>query len=95
MTDDDYQKLMLATKEVALLLEKWLSVKRVWMIMEWMGINHTHIKLYPMHGLKSKYEEIFISWKYFDEYPWYLTSILGPKANMDELKKIADQIKSI
>src|SRR3989344_3796191 len=47
MPDDIYQKFMLASKKVAKLLEKGLEVKRVAMVMEGMGVNHAHIKLYP------------------------------------------------
>ena len=45
---------MAAAKKVAKILERGLSVKRVAMVMEGMGINHAHIKLYPLHGLKEK-----------------------------------------
>jgi len=53
-----YQKFMLATKKVAKILEKGLKVKRVAMVMEGMGVNHAHLKLYPLYGLNKKFEEI-------------------------------------
>ena len=51
--DDEifYWRLMSATKEVIDMLKKSLKVQRVWMIMEWMWVNHLHLKLYPMYGL--------------------------------------------
>ena len=50
---------MLLTKKVAKLLEEKLNVKRVAVIMEGMGINHVHIKLYPIHGVKEKFREMW------------------------------------
>ena len=37
---DFYKRLMSATKEVIDMLKKSLKVQRVWMIMEWMWVNH-------------------------------------------------------
>src|SRR3989304_10190886 len=51
MPDKEYGELMLAAKSVAKLLEKKLNVKRVAIVMEGLGGNHVHIKLYPLHGL--------------------------------------------
>ena len=94
MTDDIYQKFMLASKKVAKILEKALEVKRVAMVAEGMGVNHAHIKLYPMHGLKKEFKEMWAKEKiFFTDYPGYITTQLGPKANMDELKKLAEKIK--
>lgn len=53
MPEDMFKKLMVASKKVAKVLEKGLNVKRVAMVMEGMGINHVHIKLYPLHGIKK------------------------------------------
>ncbi len=50
LDDEKYKKLMIASKKVALLLDKKLNVKRTAMVMEGLGINHAHIKLYPLHG---------------------------------------------
>ena len=95
MPDEAYSKLMLASKKMAKILEKGLLVKRVGMILEGMGQNHVHNKIYPMHGLKSSYEDLFASEKiYFEKYEGYLTSLLGPKkADITELKKLAEQLK--
>ena len=55
MPDDVYTRLMSASKKTARMLEKGLEVHRVAMVMEGLGVNHIHIKLYPLHGLKHKY----------------------------------------
>jgi diadenosine tetraphosphate (Ap4A) HIT family hydrolase len=85
---------MLAAKKVAKILEKALSVKRVAMVMEGMGVNHAHIKLYPLHGVEEKFIE---SWakekKFFERYEGYISTQLGPQADNEELKRLAEQIK--
>lgn len=43
-----YTRYLMAVREVAQLLKTKLGVIRVGMIMEGMGVNHLHIKLYPM-----------------------------------------------
>jgi len=93
MPNEAYQKLMLASKKVAKLLETKLKVKRVAMVMEGMGVDHVHIKLYPMHGLNEKYAEIFAESKiFFDKYEGYVTTLLGPKTDLKELKKLAEKL---
>ncbi len=90
----EYLDLMSATKKVAKLLEKKLLVKRVAMVAEGMGVDHLHIKLYPLHGLKEKFVEMWAKNKiFFKKYEGYITTRLGPKANIGELKELAKKIK--
>jgi histidine triad (HIT) family protein len=95
MPDKDYERLMKATKTVAKILEKGLGVQRVAMVMEGMGVNHIHIKIYPMHGLnfKSYRDMIHPERVFFDKYPKYITTLLGPKATPEELRKVGEEIK--
>jgi len=94
MPDDIYQKFMLASKKVAKILEKALEVKRVAMVMEGMGVNHAHIKLYPMYGLNKEFEEMWAKEKvFFNNYPGYITTQLGPQLKIEDLKKLAEKIK--
>ena len=93
MPDKDYIDLMLATKKVAKLLDKKLKVKRTALVMEGLGVNHMHNKLYPIHGLDEKFKEIWAPDKvYFDKYAGYISTQLGPKKTAEELKKLADKI---
>ena len=93
--DKIYNKFLLATKKVSKLLEKGLKINRVAMVMEGMGINHAHIKLYPMHGLEKEFKEIWAKEKvFFDSYPGYITTQLGPQADIEELKTMARRIYS-
>lgn len=95
MPDKAYSSLMLVTKRVAKLLEKSLRVKRVALVMEGLGINHVHIKLYPIYGLDEKFKEIWSEERvYFEKYPGYITTELGPKKEISELKKLAEHIKN-
>ncbi len=94
MPEDVYSRFFLAAKKVIKLLEKGLGVQRVGLVMEGMGVNHAHIKLYPLHGLKGKFEEMLSEEDaYFDKYPGYLTTQMGPKKNSEELKEVGEKIR--
>ena len=95
MDDKVYSDLMIASKKVAKILEKGLKVNRVAMVMEGMGVNHVHIKLYPLYGLNDKFEEIWAKEKiFFDRYQGYVSTQTGEKVELDELKKLADKIRN-
>jgi diadenosine tetraphosphate (Ap4A) HIT family hydrolase len=92
--DEIYNKLMLASKKVAKILERGLNVKRVAMVMEGMGINHAHMKLYPLRGVDEKFKEIWTKDKiFFEKYEGYISTQLGEKVELSELKKLAEEIK--
>ena len=93
MPDKAYSRYLASAKKVAKLLGKSLKVKRVAMIMEGMGIDHVHIKLYPLHGLKNNFEAVWAPKKiFFRKYEGYVTTLMGPRANDKELEKIARKI---
>ena len=99
MSDSDLQEFILEVKKVSqLLLNYFPDVGRVGLIMEGTGIDHTHIKLYPMHGteymkqgerktIPSDYHE------YFATYPGYMASNDGPQADFTELENMAKWIR--
>lgn len=92
--EKDYLNIMNATKKVANLLDRKLNVKRTAMVMEGLGVNHAHVKLYPIYGLGGKFEEIWAKDKvYFDKYPGYITTQLGPQKSAAELEKVAKKIR--
>lgn len=94
MHDKAYNELMLASKKVAKILEKGLKVHRVAMVMEGLGVNHAHIKLYPLHGIDKKFEETWAKEKvFFDKYEGYISTQLGSQKDVSELKKLAEEIK--
>ncbi len=94
MPEDVYGRLMNASRKVAKILEKGLGVKRVAMVLEGMGVNHVHIKLYPLHGLDEKFEEMWASEKvWFNKYEGYITTKTGEKKSSEELKDVAEKIR--
>lgn len=94
MPEKAYSDLMNASRKVAKLLEKGLKVQRVGMIMEGMGINHIHIKLYPMHGLKDKFTEMWAPQEvFFEKYEGYLTTEEGQEWSIEQRQKVAEEIK--
>lgn len=78
MPDDIYQRFFLAAKKVGKILEKGLNVKQIAMVMEGLGVNHAHLKLYPIYGIEK-----------------YISTQLGPQADFEELKKLADELKNL
>ncbi len=95
MDNQAYSELMIASKKVAKILEKRLNVKRVAMVMEGMGVNHIHIKLYPLYGIDEEFEEIWAKEKvFFDRYLGYISTQTGEKVELSELKKLASDIKN-
>ncbi|MGC8479177.1 MAG: HIT family protein [Candidatus Micrarchaeia archaeon] len=95
MPDSEYSDAMLAAKLVGKMLDKGLKVKRTALVMEGLGINHVHIKLYPIHGINEKFEEVLAAEKiYFDKYLGYITTQIGPHKNISELNEIAEKIKN-
>jgi len=95
MKDKDYCELMKASKKVSKILDKALNTKRTALVMEGLGVNHAHIKLYPLPGLNSEFEETWAKEKvFFEKYHGYLTTQLGPKATPEQLKKVAEKIKN-
>ncbi len=101
MPDDVLQRLIIAAKKVAEILEKFYAdVGRVGLIMEGTGIDHAHIKLIPMHGtehMKRGEWKQYLSNKehWFDKYEGWISSAGGPNADMAELLKVTEQLRKV
>ncbi|MEK6917767.1 MAG: HIT domain-containing protein [Nanoarchaeota archaeon] len=94
MDQEEYNKFLLFARKVSHLLEKKLDVKRVALVIEGLGVNHAHIKLYPMHGLTNKFKSMQNPQRIFlEKYEGYVTTLMGEKANDEELKKLASKIR--
>ncbi len=94
MSDDIYQRFMLAGKQVSKILEKGLGVKRVVLVTEGMGIDHAHIKLYPLHGISENFQDVLAKEKiFFDKYEGYISTQLGLEYGISKLKLMAEEIK--
>lgn len=98
LPDDVLTKLMLATKQVAKLLDAKLEdVGRTAMVFEGFGVDHIHAKLFPMHGTASMTEWEPIESKvetYFDAYPGYISSHDSGRVDDEKLAEIARKIVS-
>lgn len=89
MPDDVYSRFLLFAKETGKELDETLGTERTALVMEGMGVNHAHIKLYPLHGLGSEFKSITPEGNvYFENYEGYITTKLGPKAEASQLEKI-------
>lgn len=72
------------------------DVGRTGVMFEGFGVDHLHVKLFPMHGTVSD------EWKqrnsktetYFDTYPGYISSHDAPRADDEHLAQIALKIKN-
>lgn len=94
MPKKDYLAFMDAAKKVALLLDKKLKVKRTALVMEGLGINHAHLKLYPIYGLDEKFKETWAKDRvYFEKYEGYISTQLGPARSLEEREEIAKEIR--
>ncbi|MEO6694004.1 MAG: HIT domain-containing protein [Ignavibacteria bacterium] len=94
MDDEIYSRFFLAAKKISKLIDQKLGVERTALVMEGMGINHAHIKLYPLHGLDVKFKEMHAGKNvFFDKYQGYITTQMGPKASDSELNKVLEIFK--
>lgn len=78
LEDEFLSKYMKATKKVIKLLKKWLNVDRIWTIIEWLEVNHAHIKLYP-----------FYNGMWFQTWVWSWS-----QESLENLQKVAEEIKN-
>lgn len=98
LPDEVLKDLMLAVREVAFLLDKsFPDVGRTGVMMEGFGVDHAHVKLFPMHGTKAdKWTALHSDLdKYFEKYEGYLSSHNGKRSSDEELAKLAKHIRSI
>lgn len=95
MPDDVYQRFWLAAKRVGQLLDRKLGTKRTAMVLEGLGVNHAHIKLYPLHGLEREFQETWAPKRvFYEKYPGFMDTRLGPRASEEDLEKIARKINA-
>ena len=91
--------LIIAAKEVARLIDKaFWDVGRTALVFEGWGVDHLHVKLYPMHGtsdeaLQGKDRLHLDRQVFFDTYPGYVTTENKHTRMSDEdLRKIQEKI---
>ena len=98
LSTEDFTSLMLAAREVGLLLDRAFDdVARTGLIAEGFGVDHAHVKLFPMHGTAPMNE-----WRpihsdvatTFERYQGYISSHDGPRVDDEELACLADKIRA-
>lgn len=92
LPDTTYSKLLLISKKVARILEKGLKVKKIAMVFEGQGVDHIHTKLYPMHKINDKKFGELSGNVYFEKYPGYITTLIGPFADNKKREKTLRKI---
>jgi len=83
--DKEFLKTLFFAKNISEKMIQKLNVKRVALVIEGTGIDHLHIKLYPINNEEKEFKDEKVI---FENYPGYITTKLGPKANDEELQEI-------
>lgn len=94
--DDVTSDLLNAGKVVAKKLDSVLEdVGRTGFIFEGFGVDHLHLKLFPMHNTTADTWKQHVSRieKYFDTYEGYLSSHDSARADDTALAKLAQKIR--
>lgn len=101
MPDKELSGLVIEAKKVSkVLMKHFKDVGRVGLIMEGMGVDHAHIKLFPMHDtayLKKGQWKQSLSGKhdYYETYPGYIISTDGPQADFTKIEDLAKKLRKI
>lgn len=97
LPDEVLSDLILATKKVAKLLDKkFEDVGRCGMVFEGFSINHTHAKLFPMHGTGDMgawhpiESDVDI---YFEKYEGYVSSHDYEREDDKKLAELAEKLR--
>uniref|UniRef100_UPI003AAD9B97 uncharacterized protein n=1 Tax=Centroberyx gerrardi TaxID=166262 RepID=UPI003AAD9B97 len=92
MEEADYNALILATCKVARLLEEGMAARGVALIFEGFEIDYAHAKLIPLVPSPDGTKPAELQPEYFQSYPGYVSSLDGPAAQPEALKKIHSTI---
>jgi diadenosine tetraphosphate (Ap4A) HIT family hydrolase len=101
MPDEILQKFVLAAKTVSKnLIKHFDDVGRVGLVMEGTGIDHSHIKLFPMHGTghmkKGEWRQYHSdNDNFFETYEGYISSNDGPKGDEQKICELAKKLREI
>ncbi|MBY0110456.1 HIT family protein [Patescibacteria group bacterium] len=97
LPDEVYAGLLRAAKTVGKKIDATLpDVGRTGLLAEGFGVDHAHVKLFPMHGTKDMGEWKPIESKrteFYEVYPGYLSSHDAARADDGELAELAKKIR--
>jgi histidine triad (HIT) family protein len=100
MPDKDLREFVVEAKKVADILTKHFpDVGRVGLMMEGTGIDHAHIKLFPMHGTSHMKKGVWKQYAsgrsdYFTQYQGYMMSNDGPQADFEKIAALAKKLRA-
>jgi len=87
-----YSDTLKTAKIIAENLAQKLKVEKVGIAIEGTGVDHFHVKLYPFY-INSKNVLNTTKEAVFNEfYPGYLTTQIGPQADFENLKELAEEL---
>ncbi|XP_037647958.1 uncharacterized protein LOC119501579 [Sebastes umbrosus] len=92
LEEADYKALILATSKVARLLEEGMRARGVALIFEGFEIDYAHAKLIPLLPSPDGTKSADLQPEFFQSYPGYVSSLDGPAADPEALKKIHSKI---
>lgn len=96
LEEKDYQRMVLATRKVSLLLEESLGAQGVALIFEGFEIDYAHSKLIPLLQPPSSVDGNCSarqrSARCYHTYPGYVTSEDGPEASVEDLRELHSKI---
>ncbi len=96
LPDGVLTELVLAAKKVGKILDaSFADVGRTGMVLEGFGIDHVHVKLFPLHGTKMENWQPLKSTlrTFYDTYPGYIASHDGERMSDEELALTAQKIR--
>jgi len=100
LPDKLLSRFAVAAKRAATMLERhFTDVGRVGLIAEGTGVNHAHVKLYPMHKTPflrgGEWKQISSNVDHwFLEYPGWISSASGPLVKNEYIRKLAREIRA-
>ena len=94
--EERFLEFLITARIVARKLNKKLGTVRTGLVIEGMGVDHAHIKLIPMHGIREgEWNPILSNEHPFGEqYEGFLTTHDGPRMGNAELDMIRERITS-
>ncbi|TKS91628.1 putative isoaspartyl peptidase/L-asparaginase [Collichthys lucidus] len=92
LEEADYKALILATLKVAQLLKEGMRARGVALIFEGFEIDYAHAKLIPLLPSPDGTKTTELQPECYQSYPGYVSSMNGPAADPEHLKKIHSKI---
>ena len=92
--DEIYSQLLLFARNIGRKIDRNLGVQRTALVAEGYGVDHLHVKLFPMHGVAyEQWQPINSTVRdYYEKYEGMIATHDGPKMDESMLALTAQQI---